>query len=112
MSDLEINAPIRVVDLYQKMYEQASAGYVPDILSIAERPINENRGVDDLSDETVNILLDRLKSAKEVISKKEEHIQILSTQLASRENELSEIYRSKGWRFVQFIRRTRKRILG
>jgi hypothetical protein len=112
MSDLEMDVPIRVVVLYQKMYEQSRSDFLPENLSKAEKPISENRGIDNLADETLNILLERLKSAGQVISQKEEYIQNLSTQLASREDELSEIYRSKAWRFVQFIRRTRKRILG
>jgi len=112
LSDLENNVPIRVLVLYQKMYEQTQSDFLPDILPKAEKVIRESRGHDDLADETVKILLERLQSAKQVISKEEEHIQDLSTQLASRDYELSEIYRSKAWRFVQFVRRTRKRILG
>ncbi len=49
---------------------------------------------------------------KKIINEREQRIQILTSQLDTRERELSEIYRSKAWHFIQMVRRTRQRIFG
>jgi Uncharacterized protein conserved in bacteria len=113
-ADLVLEAPGKVIDLYQKLQNQTlqSLPPEPDIdpqISASNREAVQNR---ESMEKNISLLSLKLASAKQIIKEKEKNIQTLQAQLTEREKELAEIYRSKAWRFIQTFRRTRHKILG
>src|SRR5215216_1772383 len=109
-SDLLMEAPLNVVDLYQKMCEQTIPGWeVLAPLPESNESFSESIPNRDLVQEKFSLLTGRLRDAKKVIEEKNYTIQMLKAQLDTIEKDLAEIYQSKVWHFIQMVRKTHRK---
>jgi hypothetical protein len=105
-SDLFIETPSKVMNLYQKLCDPG------DVNSESHIAADVNLQNSEYAEENIDTLSVKLRGAKNIIAEKEKNIQILQAQFDAKERELADIYQSKAWRLIHTVRRIRQKFLG